>query len=279
VVARLGDLWQCGRHRVICGDSTDAAVIARLVDGARIRQHLSDPPFDLPTRAFSSSAKFGNFVMGAGEMGPLVFTDFLHRYLAAAQPVLMDGAFVYAFMDHKHIAQLLAAGDRAGLGYVNLLVWVKGQAGQGSFYRSGHELCAVFRHGEAAGRNNIMLGAHGRNRSNVLQYPGVRGKGGGGAKALAMHPTVKNIAMVADLLLDASAPGEAVLDSFGGSGSTLVAAEKVERTAYLCELSPGFVDVTLERFAALGGPKPVLVETGQTLAEVRRQRLAEQEEA
>jgi len=278
-VTRVGDLWRCGRHRLLCGDSTDPAAINHLVGGARMRQHISDPPFDLPTKAFSRSKKFGNFIMGAGEMGPVAFTEFLHRYLAAAQPVLVDGAYVYAFMDHKHIGQLLAAGERAGLAYVNLLVWVKGQAGQGSFYRSGHELVGVFRHGNAAGRNNIMLGAHGRNRSNVLSYPGVRGKSGGGAKALDMHPTVKNIAMIADLLLDASAPGEAVLDSFGGSGTTLIAAEKVERTAYLCELSPEFVDVAVSRFNALGGEQAVLEATGQVFAEVRDERRATSGEA
>ncbi|MCK0530833.1 site-specific DNA-methyltransferase [Sphingobium agri] len=271
-ITHFGDLWHCGRHRLLCGDSTHPEAIARLTQGAKIRQVVTDPPFDLPTAAFSSSKKFGNFLMGAGEMGPTAFTDFLARFIQAAQPVLMDGAFIYAFMDHKHIAQLIAAGEQAGVSYVQLLVWVKGQAGMGSFYRSGHELVGVFRHGHSAGLNNIMLGAHGRNRSNVLSYPGVRGKGGGGATALAMHPTVKNVAMIADLLLDASAPGEAILDSFGGSGTTLIAAEKVDRTAYLCELSPGFVDVAVERFEALGDEKAILEATGQTFAEVREER-------
>lgn len=276
-ISRRGDLWECGRHRIICGDSTDPATIAQLTGGTAIRQIICDPPFDLPTRAFSSSKKFGNFAMAAGEMGPALFTEFLASFIRAAQPVLMDGALVYAFMDHRHIAQLLAAGEMAGLHYVNLLVWVKGQAGQGSFYRSGHELVGVFRHGDAAPRNNIMLGAHGRNRSNVLNYPGVRGKGGGGAKALALHPTVKNTAMIADLMLDASALGDAVLDSFGGSGTTLIAAEKVERTAFLCELSPGFVDVTLRRYEAFGVGPARLASTGQTFAEVAAERLATEE--
>ena len=275
-VTRHGDIWQCGRHRIICGDSTDADTIAQLVDGAFIRQIVTDPPFDLPTRTFSSAKKFGDFAMGAGEMGPAKFTEFLARFMAAAQPVLLDGALVYAFMDHRHIAQLLAAGEQACLHYVNLLVWVKAQAGQGSHYRSGHELVGVFRHGDAPARNNIMLGKHGRNRSNVLMYPGVRGKGGGGAKALAMHPTVKNVAMIADLLLDASAPGEAVLDNFGGSGTTLIAAEKTDRTAYVCELAPGFVDVSVRRYDALRSEPARLVATGQTFAEVVAERTSEQ---
>ena len=141
----------------------------------------------------------------------------------------------------------------------------------GSFYRSGHELVGVFKYGKGPARNNIQLGKHGRNRSNVLSYPGVMGSSGR-KKALAMHPTVKNIALVADLMLDASAPGEAVLDSFGGSGTTLIAAEKTERVAYLCELSPRYVDVTLARWLDLELGEPVLAATGQTFSEVAGER-------
>jgi hypothetical protein len=276
-VSKVGDLWLCGRHRLICGDSTDPDVMKQLVAGTAIRQVITDPPFDLPTKAFSSTKKFGDFAMGAGEMGPVAFTEFLTAFIEAAQPHLIDGAFLHIFMDHRHIAQLIAAGEQASLDYAQLLVWVKGQAGMGSFYRSGHELVGVFRHGKASGRNNIMLGAHGRNRSNVLSYPGVRGKAGGGDKALAMHPTVKNIAMIADLILDASAPGEAVLDCFGGSGTTMIAAEKVDRIAYLCELSSHFVDVAVRRFEALGGQRAILASTGQSFAEVEAERSALQD--
>jgi DNA modification methylase len=144
----------------------------------------------------------------------------------------------------------------------------------GSFYRSGHELVGVFKHGARPSRNNIELGKHGRNRSNVLSYPGVMGSGGR-KKALAMHPTLKNTALIADLLLDASAPGDAILDGFGGSGTTMIAAEKMDRVAYLCELSPGYVDVAIQRFNALGATQAVLVGTGQTYAEVAAERLAQ----
>jgi hypothetical protein len=273
---RVGDLWLCGRHRLICGDSTNTDVIARLTDGARIRQLITDPPYNLPTKAFSSSGRHADFAMAAGELSKDGFTAFLKSFLTATMPTLIDGAFVYVFMDHKHIVELIEAGTQAGLTKVQMLVWIKGQAGMGSFYRSGYELVGVFRHGAAAGRNNIMLGAHGRDRSNVLSYPGVRGTKGG-AKALRMHPTVKNVAMIADLILDASAPGDAVLDSFGGSGTTMIAAEKVDRTAYLCELSPSYVEAALERFNALGGEPARLADTGQTLAELRVERLTDGE--
>lgn len=273
-VSRQGELWLCGRHRLICGDSTDACVIDELVNGATIGQVIADLPYNLPTRAFSSSGLHGDFCAGAGEMSAEEFTRFIRRFFMAAIPHLRDGALLYTFMDWRHIVELVIGAEAAGLAYKQLLVWVKsasGGGGMGSFYRSGHELVGVFKHGKGPARNNIQLGKHGRNRSNVLSYPGVMGSSGR-KKALAMHPTIKNIALVADLMLDASAPGEAVLDSFGGSGTTLIAAEKTDRVAYLCELSPRYVDVTLERWRDLDLGEPVLAATGQTFSEVAAER-------
>lgn len=271
-ISRLGELWLVGRHRVICGDSTDPAVIRNLVGGAQITQVIADLPYNLPTKAFSSGSH-GNFAMAAGEMSEEEFTSFIRSFFLAALPHLRDGALLYAFMDWRHIVELIAGADAAGLSYKQLLVWVKSSAGMGSFYRSAHELVGVFKHGNAPAINNIELGKHGRNRSNVLSYPGVMASGGR-SKALAAHPTVKNIALIADLMLDASAPGDAILDSFGGSGTTLVAAEKMDRVAYLCELSPGYVDVTLERWRNLGLGEPVLEATGQTFSKVAIERQA-----
>lgn len=270
-ISRVGELWLCGRHRVICGDSTDPAVIENLAGGARITQVIADAPYNLPTKAFSSGSH-DDFAMAAGEMNPEQFTSFISRFFLAALPNLRDGALIYTFMDWRHIVELIAGADAAGLSYKQLLVWVKSSAGMGSFYRSAHELVGVFKYGNAPAINNIELGKHGRNRSNVLSYPGVMASGGRG-KALAAHPTIKNIALIADLLLDASAPGDAILDSFGGSGTTLIAAEKMDRVAYLCELAPGYVDVTLERWRNLGLDEPVLAATGQTFTEVAAERL------
>lgn len=274
-VIRRGDLWVRERHRVLCGDSTNPLDIERLVGGATITQVIADAPYNLPTRSFSKSGLHGDFEAGAGEMSDEEFIRFLRRFFTAALPHLDDGALVYTFMDWRHIVELILAAKAAGLSYKQLLVWVKSETsgGMGSFYRSGHELVGVFKHGSAPSRNNIELGKHGRNRSNVLSYPGVMGSGGR-KKALKMHPTVKNTALIADLLLDASAPGDAILDGFGGSGTTMIAAEKMDRVAYLCELSPGYVDVAVQRFNALGGAQAVLAGTGQTYAEVAAERQA-----
>jgi DNA modification methylase len=272
-VSQPSDIWLCGRHRLICGDATDAEVIEELVDGAVIHQLITDPPYNLPTRAFSSTGIHGDFGQARGELDEAQFTAFLASFLEVAKPHMADGALIYAYMDAKHISELLAAGRGVGLDYKALLVWVKsGSGGQGSFYRSGHELVAIFKHGKGAYRNNIQLGRFGRNRSNVLQYPGITATAGG-KRALKLHPTVKNVAMIADLMLDASAPGDNILDCFGGSGTTLIAAEKTDRTAFLCELSPAYVDVIVERFDTLGSEPARLASTGQTLAEVRAERL------
>lgn len=273
-VSRAGDMWLCGRHRLICGSSLDPDCVDALIGDAEIAQVVTDPPFNLPRRAFSSNERHDDFAQGAGELDRAGFTRFLSRAFRTVQPYLADGALVYSFMDYKHIVELILAGEAAGMSYLQLLVWAKGRAGQGSFYRSGHELVGVFRHGSAQHRNNIALGKFGRNRSNVLSYPGVMGSAGA-KKALAMHPTVKNVAMLADLMLDASAPGEAIFDGFGGSGSTLIAAEKTDRIAYLCEISPGFVDIAVDRFNALGVGEARLAATGQTFTEVAADRAAD----
>ncbi|MEJ0041253.1 MAG: site-specific DNA-methyltransferase [Rhizomicrobium sp.] len=114
----------------------------------------------------------------------------------------------------------------------NLCVWAKTNAGMGSLYRSQHELIFVFKHGTASHINNVELGRFGRNRTNVWTYAGVNTFGKERDAELAMHPTVKPVALVADAILDCSHRGGIVLDAFAGSGSTLIAAEKTGRRGY-----------------------------------------------
>ena len=134
----------------------------------------------------------------------------------------------------------------------------------GSLYRSKHELIGVFKDGKAPHTNNIMLGKHGRDRTNVWDYPGVSSFGKDRDAALAMHPTVKPIAMLKDILLDASHPNDIVVDGFLGSGSTLIAAEQVRRRCFGIELDPRYVDVVLQRYLDETGEQPVHVESGST---------------
>jgi DNA modification methylase len=133
---------------------------------------------------------------------------------------------------------------------LNLVVWNKDRAGMGSLYRSQHELCPVFRNGEASHRNNIQLGRYGRNRSNVWNYAGslTNSRRSDEADLLSVHPTVKPTAMLADAILDCSAPGDLILDSFLGSGSTLLASDKVRRVCYGIEIDPLYVDLSIRRW-------------------------------
>ena len=156
----------------------------------------------------------------------------------------------------------------------NLCVWDKGRGAMGSLYRSRHELIAVFKTGSQPHTNNVMLGAHGRNRTNIWSYPGMGSFGRGRAEQLAWHPTVKNLQMIADAMLDCSDPGSLILDPFAGSGTCALAAERCNRTAAMIELDPAYCDVILRRFCDATGIEPFNAWTGQI---VRRKPRKEEE--
>jgi DNA modification methylase len=193
--------------------------------------------------------------MASGEMTEAEFEAFLVAIVLVLAANCRDGALLYICMDWRHLSELLAAGRAAGLAYKNLCVWAKDNAGMGSLYRSQHELVGLFKKGSAPHRNNVELGKHGRHRSNVWRYPGVNsfGRRGEEGNLLALHPTVKPVALVADALLDCSARGELVLDPFLGSGTTLMAAERVGRRCAGIEMDPLYVDTIIRRWQALTG--------------------------
>ncbi|MET0373754.1 MAG: DNA modification methylase [Rhizorhabdus sp.] len=274
-VSRLGDVWRLGRHRLVCGDAQDAGVLAAAVDGQPVRTVLSDLPYNVKIAGNVSGlgeTVHGEFAMASGEMTKPQFGDFLTGVIAAMQPHMVDGGLAYLFMDWRHIDDLIGAAARCDLAYLNLLVWAKTNAGMGSHYRSAHELIGLFKSGGGKHTNTVQLGAHGRNRKNVLHYPGVNTFTKGRKAALKLHPTVKPVALIADLILDSSAPGEVILDPFGGSGTTLIAAEKTDRTAALVEISPAYVDVTIRRFEAATGEQAVLDGDGRAFAEITAER-------
>ena len=172
------------------------------------------------------------------------------------------------FIDWRHLGELLAAGSALYSSLETIAVWVKTNAGQGSFYRSQHELVCVYRSGDAPHLNNIELGRHGRNRSNVWTYAGVNTFRAGRMDELAMHPTVKPVALVVDAMKDCSRRGDIVLDPFMGSGTTIVAAERVGRRAYGIEIDPRYVDVAVRRWQAYTRRDAVLQGSGQTFEEI-----------
>jgi DNA modification methylase len=170
-------------------------------------------------------------------------------------------------MDWRHSSEILAAGHAAYRELKNICVWRKANAGMGSLYRSQHEFVFVFKNGTAPHVNNVNLGAHGRNRSNVWDYAGVNGFGRHRDEFLAMHPTVKPVALVSDIIKDASHRDDLVLDAFGGSGSTLIAAEKTGRRAAIIEIDPLYVDATIRRWQTLTGRSAYCEVTGRTFTE------------
>ncbi|TCJ41294.1 site-specific DNA-methyltransferase [Parafrankia sp. BMG5.11] len=277
-ISREGDLWVLDDHQLACGDSTKPALIDELLGGEHARLMLSDVPFNLKIEGFASGLGrkgHSDFAMATGEMTYYQYVGFLRRSITACMGHLVDGAMVLLFIDWRHAAEMLDAGRTTGLELKNVLVWVKDNAGMGSLWRSQHELIVAFKHGSAPHVNNVQLGVHGRHRSNVLQYPGMNSMTKGRGKALTMHATVKPVALIADLILDVSDRGDIILDPFGGSGTAIIAAEKTGRRARLAEIDPGFVDVSVNRWQDLTGGTARLAATGQSFAEVGRDRLGD----
>ncbi len=182
------------------------------------------------------------------------------------------GAVIYMTMDWRHQDELSAATRPVFGPQKNLIVWIKTNAGQGSFYRSQHELINVYVTGDGPVTNNFKLGARGRYRSNVWRYPGFNSFGRDRDSTLALHPTVKPVALVADALLDCSHRSELVLDPFGGSGTTMIAAERTGRVARLIEIDPAYCDVIVRRWQLFTGKTAQLAASTEPLEETRARR-------
>ena len=278
-VTRLGDLWHLGPHRLFCGDATDATPFDQLMAGAKAELVFTDPPYNVPIDGHVSglgSTKHRDFPMAVGEMSGTAFTTFLKIVLGQMAGHSREGALHFVCMDWRHMGELLAAGDVVYTELKNVCVWDKGTGGMGSLYRSRHELVFVFKHGHRAHLNNIQLGRHGRNRTNVWAYPSPNRIAASDGSLLARHPTVKPVAMVADALLDSSSRGGIVLDGFGGSGTTLIAAERTGRRGYLMELDPLYVDLTIRRYQQLTGETATHEGNGLSFEQVAEERMREE---
>jgi DNA modification methylase len=274
-VTRRGDVWKAGRHRLICGDARDKKAYEALLDGETVDLIFTDPPYNVPIDGHVCGlgrVRHREFAMGVGEMSSTEFTVFLKQTLGPAAERCRDGAIAFVCMDWRHMEELLAAGKQVFSELKNLCVWNKSNAGMGSFYRSKHELVFVFKKGTAPHVNSFGLGETGRSRNNVWDYPGVSSIGPSRMEELAMHPTVKPTRLVADAIKDCSRRGDKVLDPFGGSGTTLVAAEKTGRSARLIEYDPAYCDTILRRFERVTGKQAVFVATGETFEDVEQHR-------
>lgn len=268
-VTALGDLWCLGPHRVLCGDALSEEAFSALMADQKAAVVFSDPPYNVPITGHvtgNGAIQHREFPMACGEMSEKEFTTFLTAVMKNLARHGRDGSLHYICMDWRHLREVLEAGEQAYSELKNLCVWAKDKAGMGSFYRSQHELVLVFKSGKGAHQNHVQLGQFGRYRTNVWNYPGVStfGRQSEEGNLLALHPTVKPINMVADVLLDASCRGELVLDAFLGSGTTLMAAERVGRVCYGLELDPIYVDTVIRRWQAWTGEHAVLSSTGES---------------
>jgi len=275
-LSKIGDDWLLGPHRVFCGNALDPAAFAALMGEERAAMIFTDPPYNVPIDGHAGglgAIHHRPFPMASGEMDSNEFTSFLSGAFRNVAAFSVDGSIHFICMDWRHIEELLAAGRATYSELKNLCVWVKDNAGMGSFYRSRHEFVVVFKHGRNEHRNNIQLGRFGRNRSNVWHYPGANSfsRPGEEGNLLALHPTVKPVAMVADAILDCSARGEIVLDAFLGSGTSLIAAERTGRRCYGVELDPAYVDTSVRRWQKLTGGSARHAASGRSFDDLARE--------
>ena len=276
-VTQTGDLWCLNKHRLHCGDARSPSDLARLVGDERAHMAFLDPPYNVAVRTVvgRGKKKHREFAMASGEMSRDEFIAFLKATLKEAAKISTDGAVHYVCIDWRHFEELAVAGRSIYGAMLNLITWVKTNAGQGSFYRSQHELIGVFRVGTLPHLNTVELGRHGRNRSNVWHYAGANTFRAGRMADLQAHPTVKPIALIADAIKDCTHRNQIVLDTFCGSGSTLLAAERTGRRCYGLEIDPGYVDVAVRRWQTLTGRDAVHGISGLTFEEVGDQRAAQ----
>ncbi|PTM41707.1 DNA modification methylase [Bosea sp. 124] len=274
-VTRRGDLWLLGDQRIFCGDARERTDYDRLMGGELAQMTFTDPPYNVRIDGHVGGLgkiKHRPFPMASGEMSKSEFTDFLTSVLSKIAAACRDGALIYTCIDGAHLHEMLTAGYATFDELKAVITWAKSNAGMGSLYRSQTELIPLWKKGKAAHINNIELGRHGRYRTTLWSYAGANGFGRGRMEDLAVHPTVKPCAMVMDAIKDTSKPNGIILDPFGGSGTTLIAAAKTKRRGYLMELDPLYVDVAIARWEKLLKREARHAETGLSFAETAAHR-------
>jgi DNA modification methylase len=276
-VTQAGDLWVLGNHRLLCADAREEAAYDRLLEGAKAAFVFADPPYNVAIDGNVCGLgriRHREFAMGSGEMSEAEFATFLQTVFGRLAEHTVDGSIHQICMDWRHMWEMLAAGRAVYSELKNLCVWNKANAGMGSFYRSKHELIFVWKNGGTGHINNFELGQHGRNRTNVWDYAGVNSLRARRLEELAMRPTVKPVALVADAIKDCSRRGGLVLDPFCGSGTILIAAERTGRKARALEIDPGYVDVAVRRWQTYTGKASILAASGETFETIEEQRAA-----
>jgi DNA modification methylase len=278
-VTQTGDIWELASHRVACGDSRELEIVQALMAGEQGHAVLSDAPYNVKIQGNVSGLGkkvHDEFAFASGELSDEEWQEFLNTSVQRMVAVLVAGAVLFLFMDWRSIHRLYAAGFASNLKLINLAIWYKQSGGMGALYRSAHELIAVFCKGEKPHTNNVELGRHGRDRTNVWVAPGANRRGSSANAMLQFHATPKPTSLCADAILDVTSRGQIVIDFFLGSGTTLVAAEETGRRCFGIEFEPKFVDLSVTRWMRLTGDQAVLAATGETFEQVAARRLDEQ---
>lgn len=286
-ITKVNDLYEIGRHRLICGDGCDVNIIGRLMNGEFADMGFIDPPYNLSPETFSGFGgnKTQTFEMGVGEMTEQEFIEFLEGFFRNMIRYSKPGSIHYVCMDWKHVLEIRQAGKLFSE-FKNMIVWNKNNGGMGSFYRSkheliflfqnnqaiaedlmpkaevesridaieqtgyeeGHELIFIFKNGKERNINNFMLGETGRYRTNVWDYPGASSFNKSADVSTKDHPTPKPLKLVGDAIMDCSYLDAIVTDFCLGSGSTLMACEQTDRTCYGSDISPAYCDLIVRRY-------------------------------
>lgn len=278
-VTRRGDIWLMKEHRIICGNALNKSTYEPLMQSDRAQLIASDPPYNVGISGHvcgSGKVRHAEFAMASGEMSNDEFTAFLHKAFRRMAKYSRENATAFYFMDWRHMREITDAAFPIYGPHKQLCVWVKDNGGMGSFYRSRHELVFVFLKQSQKGINNFKLGQHGRYRTNVWEYPGINTFTGKNYELLKLHPTVKPVSMIADILRDCSRRNDIVLDAFSGSGTIILAAERTGRRARAIEYEPKYVDITLQRWIRETGIMPILEKTGETYDAVMKRRQRKQ---
>jgi DNA modification methylase len=276
-ISAPGIIWALGEHRVGCGNATDHAFVGRVLGGKSASTCFIDPPYNIKVDGFISGKgrhRHRTFVQGSGELSTDEYFALLRDSLRVLKGCCASTALVYACIDWRHVMEMTVAGRACDMPLYTICVWTKTNGGMDGVYRNAHELVCVFKAGAEKPLDNVELSRRGRNRTNVWSYPGMSSFGREHDKLLGFHPTIKPVALIADALRDVTKRGDVVLDTFLGSGSTLMAAQETARTCCGVELDPLCVDVAIRRWQNATGRDAVLTETGEPFNAVAQRLLA-----
>ncbi len=256
---KAGDIWKLGTHLLLCGDATNKSHYQKLMQNDKASLIITDPPYNVPISGHVCKTKHDEFEMASGEMTKAEFEDFSKNFMQHLVSFSKNGSLHYIFIDWRGINTFLNAGATVYSELKNICVWNKLNGGMGSMYRSQHEFICVFKNGDMPHVNNIELGKNGRYRTNIWEHAGISATNPKSLNLLKMHPTVKPVGLLHEIILDASKATDIVLDPFGGSGSTLLACQRAKRKARIIEISPHYCDLIIHRFEELTGIKAEFV--------------------